>query len=131
MKNLKIYLVAVFIFLIIDFVWLGFVANNFYQNQIGFLLREQFLLIPAIIFYLLFVFGLLIFAILPAVEKNSWKVALFLGGLFGLITYATYDLTNFATIKNWPFIVVVIDLIWGIFISATVSTLTFLFVQKK
>lgn len=75
----------------------------------------------AIIFYLIFIVGIFIFAILPAVEKGSWLRALVLGGLFGFISYATYDLTNMATMKDWPLTIVIIDMIWGFVLTASVS----------
>lgn len=131
MNFLKIYTKAFLIFLITDFIWLGFVANNFYKKQLGFLLRDEFLIAPAIIFYLLFIFGLVIFVINPSIQKQSMKQALFLGALFGLITYSTYDLTNYSTIKNWPPLVVIVDLMWGIFIAGSVSVLTVFFCRKK
>jgi uncharacterized membrane protein len=81
--------------------------------------------LAAIIFYLLFIVGLVIFVIAPAVEKNSWTHALLFGALFGLITYATYDLTNLATVKNWPLLVTVVDLGWGAFLAGAVSTITY------
>ena len=84
----------------------------------------------AIAFYLLFVVGLVVFIITPALENKSWLHALLFGALFGLITYATYDLTNLATIKNWPLLVTIVDLIWGTFIASSVSTLTYFIATK-
>jgi len=126
----KLYFIALPIFFAIDMVWLGLVAKNFYQKHIGFLMTQNVNWIAALIFYLLFIAGLVIFVITPALEKNSWMTALLLGALFGLITYATYDLTNLATLKNWPLIVTMIDLIWGMTLASTVSTISF-FVAKK
>lgn len=79
---------------------------------------------------MLFIIGLVVFVITPALQKNSWVTALLLGALFGLITYATYDLTNLATIKNWPIIVTIIDLIWGTVLAASVSVVSFLIASK-
>jgi uncharacterized membrane protein len=84
----------------------------------------------AMVFYLLFIAGLVIFVISPAVEKKSWVNALLSGAFFGLISYATYDLTNLATMKNWPLLVTVIDLIWGTVLAASVSALTYLIANK-
>lgn len=81
--------------------------------------------IAAGLFYLLFVAGLVIFSILPAIDKNSWAHALFLGALLGLISYATYDLTNLATIKDWPLIVTIVDMIWGTVLGALVSLISY------
>jgi uncharacterized membrane protein len=84
----------------------------------------------AIAFYLLFIAGLVVFVVSPAIEKHSWTHALLFGSLFGLITYATYDLTNLATMKDWPVLVTVVDLLWGMVLSASVSVLTYLVSTK-
>ncbi|QDU58520.1 hypothetical protein Pan181_47580 [Aeoliella mucimassa] len=119
---LKIYAVALVTFLAIDIVWLAAVARGFYQKHLGYLLAEQPNLYAAGVFYLLFVAGMVVFATMPALAAGSFWRALALGAFFGLVTYATYDLTNQATVKQWPWIVTAIDLTWGAFISATVST---------
>lgn len=80
----------------------------------------------AVVFYLLFVLGLLVFVIVPSLESGSTKMVLILGALFGLITYATYDLTNLATVKDWPLVVTVVDLLWGGILATSVSYLGFL-----
>ena len=97
---IKLYAIALPVFFAIDMVWLGLVAKNFYKSQIGFLMKPDINWTAAIIFYLLFIVGLVLFVIMPAVEKGSWVYALLFGALFGLITYATYDLTNLATLKD-------------------------------
>ena len=84
----------------------------------------------AISFYLLFIVGLVLFVIAPAIEKNSWAHALLFGALFGLITYATYDLTNLATLKDWPLLVTIVDLAWGAVLAALVSTATYFIARK-
>lgn len=127
---LKLYGIALCIFFAIDMFWLGFIAKNFYSKQIGFLMKEDINWMAAIIFYLIFIVGLVLFVIEPSIEKRSWKNALLMGALFGFISYATYDLTNLATLKNWPLLVTIVDLVWGAFIAAAVSTLTF-FVANK
>lgn len=111
-------------------VWLGLVAKNFYAEHMGFLIRTDINWTAAIIFYLLFIVGLVLFVIAPAQEKGSWTHALLFGALFGLITYATYDLTNLATIKDWPPLVTVVDLVWGMVLAASVSTITYLIAAK-
>ena len=108
---IKLYFIALPIFFIIDMIWLVLVARGFYGNQIGFLMKSNINWTAAIIFYLLFIAGLVFFVIMPALEKNSWLHALIFGVFFGLITYATYDLTNLATIKDWPLLVTIVDLI--------------------
>jgi uncharacterized membrane protein len=127
---IKLFFVALASFFAIDMVWLVLVAKSFYQKHIGFLMRPDINWIAAIIFYLMFIAGLAIFVISPAVEKHSWIHALLFGSLFGLITYATYDLTNLATMKDWPLIVTIVDLIWGMVVSASVSVITYFIVAK-
>lgn len=127
---IKIYSIAIALFFIIDILWIGFIAKDFYQKQIGFLMKSDINWTAAIIFYLLFIVGLVLFVITPAIEKNSWAHALLFGALFGLITYATYDLTNLATLKDWPILVTIVDLIWGATLAASVSTLTFFIANK-
>lgn len=127
---IKLFLIALTVFFIIDMVWLVLVAKKFYQEQIGFLMRPDINWFAAIIFYLLFIIGLVTFVISPAIEKHSWVHALLFGALFGLVTYATYDLTNLATLKNWPILVTVVDLIWGTVLSASISVITFLIYNK-
>jgi len=127
---IKLFLIALPVFFIIDIVWLVLVAKKFYQDQIGFLMKPDINWFAAIIFYLLFIAGLVIFVISPAVEKHSWVHALIFGALFGLITYATYDLTNLATLKDWPLLVTVVDLIWGSVLASSISLITYLIANK-
>jgi uncharacterized membrane protein len=127
---LKLYAIALPVFFAIDMVWLGFVAKNFYRSQIGFLMRGDVNWVAAIAFYLLFIVGLIFFVVAPAVEKESWTYALLVGALFGLISYATYDLTNLATTKDWPLLVTFVDLVWGAVLAASVSTVTYLIAHK-
>lgn len=127
---IKLYAIALPVFFAIDMVWLGLVAKNFYAKQLWFLIKNNINRSAAIIFYLLFIVGLVIFVIRPALEKGSWTQALLLGALFGLITYATYDLTNLATIKGWPLLVTIIDLLWWATLAASVSIITYLIANK-
>ena len=127
---ITLYLIALPVFLAIDMVWLIFVAKNFYAQQIGFLMKTEINWSAAIIFYLLFVVGLVVFVIAPALEKNSWSHALIYGALFGLVAYATYDLTNLATMKNWPVLITIVDLAWGMTVAASVSIVTYLIATK-
>jgi uncharacterized membrane protein len=127
---IKLFLIALTVFFAIDMIWLVFVAKNFYQKHIGFLMKPDINWIAAIVFYLLFIVGLVTFVISPAVEKHSWLHALLFGALFGLISYATYDLTNLATLKNWPVLVTIVDLIWGTVLSASISVITYLIFTK-
>lgn len=127
---LKLYLLALPIFFILDMIWLGLVSKNFYKEQIGFLLKPQVNWYAAIIFYLLFVAGLVVFVISPAVSKHAWQFAVFHGLLFGLVTYAAYDLTNLAMTKDWPFLVTVVDLVWGAVLSSVVALVSYLLAHK-
>jgi uncharacterized membrane protein len=127
---IKLFLIALPVFFVIDMVWLILIAKKFYQQQIGFLMKPDINWFAAIIFYLLFIAGLVIFVISPAVEKHSWVNAILFGALFGLITYATYDLTNLATLKDWPLLVTVVDLIWGTVLAASISGITYFIASK-
>ena len=130
---MKLYAIALPVFFALDMVWIGLVAKNFYRSQIGFLMKNEINWTAAVIFYLLFIVGLVLFVITPAMEKNSWMHALLFGALFGLITYATYatyDLSNLATLKDWPLLVTVVDLAWGATLAASVSTATYFIARK-
>jgi uncharacterized membrane protein len=123
------YVLTFIVFFIIDMAWLGFIAKDLYKKYLGDLLSEQVNWVAAIVFYVLFIVGVFIFAIMPSVEKNSLTSAVTLGALFGFFTYATYDLTNLATLKNWPQTIVVIDIVWGSVLTAIVSTAGFFIVN--
>ena len=126
---MKVYLVAFLVFLLIEGIWLVLVAKDFYKKEIGFIMSESPKILPTIVFSVLFVLGLVFFVINPALAKDSWKYALLVGLLFGLISYSTYDLTALATLKGWPLKVTIVDLIWGSSMSAIVSTASFFIVK--
>jgi uncharacterized membrane protein len=126
---LKLYFIALPVLFAIDIVWLVFVARKFYASQLGSLLKPDVNWLAAVIFYLIFIAGLVSFVIAPAVEKHSITHALGYGAFFGLVAYATYDLTNLATMKDFPLLVTIVDLAWGMFLSAAVSAITFLFAK--
>lgn len=126
----KLYFIALPIFFALDMIWLGVAAKNFYSKQIGFLMKANVNWLAAILFYLLFIAGLVVFVITPAVEKGLWPRALWLGALFGMISYATYDLTNLATLKDWPIALTLVDLTWGTVLAASVSVATCLAASK-
>jgi uncharacterized membrane protein len=130
MTNLKLYFLALPVFFAVDMLWLGVVAKNFYKNQIGFLMTPNINWLAAIIFYLIFIAGLVLFVVSPALAKNSLQHALIFGALFGFITYATYDLTNLATLKDWPLTVTIVDMIWGSVLASTVSSVTYYIATK-
>ncbi len=119
------YLVSVPIFFAIDMLWLGVVARSLYRNQLGSLLSDTVNWPVAFAFYFLFLLGLLIFATLPAIEAKSLSHALIYGALFGFFAYATYDLTNWSTLRDWPWLVSVVDMVWGTVLSASVSAATY------
>ncbi len=126
----KIYLITVPIFFAIDLVWLGLVAKNLYQSQLSHLLSKSVNWPAAIIFYLLFILGIIIFATIPALKDKSIITALVLGGAFGFFCYMTYDLTNLSTLKNWPLTLSIIDIIWGTILSASVAAASFYISQN-
>lgn len=109
------------IFAVIDTAWLTLMADRLYRPLIGSLLAENFKLAPAIAFYGLYAGGLTLFAVRPGLAAGDWKTALLWGGLFGLFAYATYDLTNLATLKSWSLKLSVMDMAWGACVSAAAS----------
>jgi len=123
---IKLYLATLVTFLIIDMIWLGLIARGFYAKHLGFLLSAKPIWSAAILFYLLFVAGVLVFVVLPGLNANSARRVLLLGAFFGLVTYGTYDLTNLALVKEWPWIVTVIDMCWGAILAAAVSYVGFM-----
>ena len=123
---LKLYSVAVVTFLVIDLVWLGVVARSFYQEQMGHLMRPNVNWAAAFAFYLIFVLGIVVLSVMPAVDRESLTHAIILGGLLGVVTYAAYDLTSLATLDGFPLQVALVDVVWGTVVCATVSAWTFL-----
>lgn len=124
MNFIRHYLIAAAVFTAIDMVWLLVIAKNLYKSKIGHLMAEKANVAAAVVFYLMFIAAMVFFVISPAVEKQSWLYALGAGAFFGLVTYATYDLTNLATLKDWPLSMTIIDLAWGTFITAITSLIT-------
>jgi uncharacterized membrane protein len=124
------YVIALVIFLAIDMVWLTLIAKSLYAQHLGYLMAPKAKLLAAFLFYLLFVVGLQFFVLNPALAAGSWKTALFAGMFFGLVTYATYDLTNLATVRDWPVLITVVDLVWGSFVSGATALLSFLVIRK-
>lgn len=126
LRQIYLYLICLGAFLAIDFTWLGVVARNFYRKELGELMADSTNWAAAFAFYLLFVVGIVLFVVNPAIQKESLAWSVGIGFLFGLITYATYDLTNLATLANWPLRVTLVDLLWGGVLSATVSLVGYL-----
>lgn len=116
---------AALAFLGCDAVWLGLMGSRLYRPRLGPLMREDFALAPAIAFYAIYVLGILVFAIAPARADGAWTTALTRGGLLGLVAYATYDLTNQATLRGWPWAITVADLCWGTFVTGFAAMVGF------
>ena len=117
------YVLTLVVFAVIDTVWLGTMGDRLYRPLIGSMLAENFRLAPAIAFYALYAAGLTLFAVLPGLAEGGWKKALLWGGLLGLFAYGTYDLTNLATLKSWSLKLSLIDMAWGLVVSATASAI--------
>ena len=122
LKLLATYVSTTVVMVVIDLVWLGAIAKPMYQAGIGHLMAEKPNIAAAISFYALFPFGLMIFAIFPESAEAGWQHTALLAALFGLFTYATYDLTNLATLKNYPLQLALIDILWGSLVSAIAAT---------
>lgn len=117
------YLLTLVAFAVIDTAWLGSMGDRLYRPLIGSMLADNFRLAPAIAFYALYAGGLTLFAVLPGLAEGSWKKALLWGGVFGLFAYGTYDLTNLATLKTWSLKLSLIDMAWGVCVSAGASSI--------
>lgn len=125
---MKIYLIAylsaVAAFLVIDGLWLGLIAKNFYAEQMGELLREDFLVIPAAAFYLAYTAGLVFLAVRPGDPQIALSQVALYGAVVGFLAYGTYDMTNLSTVRGWSPLMSVVDLVWGTVLSASVATLS-------
>jgi len=107
---------------LIDLVWLSLTSKSFYGKNIGHLMAEKADLVPAVVFYLLYSLGILVLVVSPSLGNGSGLFKVFvLGALLGFVAYATYDLTNQATLKNWPLVVTVVDLVWGGLLTGAVG----------
>jgi uncharacterized membrane protein len=124
------YVAALLTFLLVDMAWLGMMAPRFYRPTLGDIAISGVNLLPAIVFYALYPVGLLIFATIPALKSGSIATAVVHGALFGFFTYATYDLTNHATLRNWTLQLTLVDIAWGTLLAAITSALTFWVVSK-
>jgi uncharacterized membrane protein len=129
-KTLVLYFSTLAVCLGIDLTWLGLMNSRFYKPQLSGLMSDKINWLPAILFYILYIIGLLVLVVLPSVDRNSWMRAMVLGGLFGMVAYATYDLSNLATIKNWPVVLTIVDIIWGTALSSILATISY-FIAKK
>ena len=129
-RILLTYAVSVPVFFIVDMVWLGVIAKGFYRNALEPFLTPNINWAAAIIFYLLFLVGILVFALLPGMERRSLVYTVSMAALFGFISYATYDLTNLATLRDWPLMLSIVDMVWGSFLSASTATITYLIMSR-
>ncbi|MDX1667023.1 MAG: DUF2177 family protein [Saprospiraceae bacterium] len=130
MKALFSYLLALMLFTAMDLLWLGKIARSFYQRHLGPWLRAETHWPAAIAFYLIFIGGLWFFAIRPAIQTGDLRIAGGYGAIYGLCTYATYELTNHATHREWPAAILLPDMLWGTVLSAVVALLTVFFIGK-
>ena len=120
---------ALVVLLALDFVWLGLLMRGFYKTELGEMLRDRPNIAAAALFYVVYVVGVVIFATAPAINSGNWTHALVMGGLFGFFAYFTYDMVNYATLKTYPLKVVLVDVGWGIFVSAAAATAGYFSVQ--
>ena len=128
-SDVRNYLILLGVFLAIDLVWLMVISKKLYAEHLGYLMAAKPNLLAALIFYLIFVLGVQVFVLNPAMAAGTWKAALLPGLFFGLVTYATYDLTNLATIKDWPVLITIIDLVWGSFVSGVTSLIGYAIIR--
>ncbi len=113
---------TVAVFLGLDFLWLSKIAAGFYKKCLGSLLLERPHLSVAVLFYVIYCAGLIFFCVLPALDAEEWTSAAFRGAFLGLIAYGTYDVTNLATLRGWSAIASIVDLVWGMTLSAIAAT---------
>ncbi len=124
MKIAATYFVALAIFLVLDLVWLGYVAKDFYLARMGAIMLDRPKMGIAVLFYTVYVIGLMVFVIMPGLTSGNWQAAALNGALFGFFTYLTYDATAYAVLKGYDPLVAVIDTAWGSFVAAAVSAST-------
>ena len=124
------YVSTAIVFLAIDAVWLGIIAPGFYRSRLGDLLLDQPNFLAAGLFYLIYIAGIVYFAIAPALQNGGWAQAAIAGAALGFVAYATYDLTNWATLKNWSVAIVVADLAWGTVLTSIAATAGYLLTKK-
>nr|WP_300005003.1 DUF2177 family protein [Tissierella sp.] len=129
MALIRNYLIALVVFFAIDILWLGFIAKDLYRENLSHLMAPKTNWLAAVIFYSIFIGGLMFFAINPALEKDSIVYALAVGALFGFMTYATYDMTNLSTLKDWPIKITIIDILWGTALNGVTASIAFYIIK--
>lgn len=130
MKYILLFFITTIIFFSIDLIWLGVIAKNLYREKLGFILSTEVNWTAAIVFYIIYISGILYFAVVPSLLDAEWEKALLNGAILGFLCYATYDLTNMATIAHWPLQIVIIDIAWGTLLTGSVSVLSYLLAEK-
>jgi uncharacterized membrane protein len=130
MNQLIVYVVTLAVFVSIDLVWLGFIAKNFYAAEIGTLLAEKMNLPAAVSFYLIYAVGLMFFAVQPSLTTGGWFRAAMLGGLLGFVAYATYDLSNLATLRGWSTKLAIVDMVWGAVLSGFTAAIAVFIAER-
>jgi uncharacterized membrane protein len=130
MKWIKVYFVTLIVFFVIDIIWLGLIAKNMYKQELGYIMSDKPNWLAALVFYLIFIFGLTYFVIYPGLESGRLIMTVVNGMILGFVAYATYDLTNLATLEGWPFRITVIDLIWGTSLGGLVSLISYIINSK-
>jgi uncharacterized membrane protein len=129
-KIILTYVVSVPVFFVLDMIWLGVIANGFYRRSLEPLLKPDMNWVAGLAFYFLFLGGVLLFALIPGMERRSLGYTAGMAAVFGFIAYATYDLTNLATLRNWPVMLSIVDMIWGSVLSASTAAITYLIMNR-
>ncbi len=124
-RYLIAFVITFIVFVVIDLQWLGKHAKPFYHDNLGHLLAKKFDLRAAAVFYVLYILGIMVFAMKPAFETGAWQTALLYGALYGFFCYMTYELTNMAVMRDWPLKMVIVDTLWGVFLTGLASTTGF------
>lgn len=124
-ETIKFYISTFLVLAGLDGVWLGFISRNFYQKHLGYLFAEKVTMWPVYLFYPIYALGVLFFVILPSLEAKSFSMAIMRGALLGFVAYSAYDLTNQATINNWPIVITAADLLWGIVVTTLTSIIIY------
>lgn len=124
------YGIATLILFVLDFIWLGVVAKDFYSNQLGNLMVDQVKFGIASAFYLTYTVGIVILAVKPALDANNILIAVGYAALFGFLAYGTYNFTNMSTLKDWPMMMSLVDIVWGTTLTTITATVTYLIMNK-
>jgi uncharacterized membrane protein len=126
MSTIVLFLVTLPVLLVVDIIWIGVIASRFYRDQLGSLFAPSVNWPAAIAFYLIYAAAIVFFVLMPSLARQSLLYAVLVGGFLGLVAYATYDLTNLVVIKDWPFLMSIVDMVWGAFMTAMVSGAVYL-----